>query len=179
MWYNESIINPNDIPQLPVEQEVAQFDEELIVDSSPERLLSVISSVKNQIKPKTLSLLITGEDEILLYDRSEKLWELECQLLEQGISPSKVLELVACSHWNKYRGRKDEMRRLQTEIDKALTHTGRDNIQKKQATFEKQWTSYAELLGKDIEQPGWMIKEIWQRTSHGMIAGEPKTYKSV
>jgi len=179
MWYNESIINPSDIPQLPVEQEVAQFDEELIVDSSPERLLSVINSVKNQIKPKTLSLLITGEDEILLYDRSEKLWELECQLLEQGISPSKVLELVACSYWNKYRGRKDEMRRLQTEIDKALTHTGKDNIQKKQAAFEKQWTSYAELLGKEIEQPGWMIKDVWQRTSHGMIAGEPKTYKSV
>lgn len=185
LWYDECTINPDDIPQLPVEQAVAEYiEDDTIIDSSPVRLLSVINSIKDKIKPKTLSLLITSEEEILLYDRSEKLWELECQLLEQGIAPSKVLELVACSYWNKYRGRRDEIRRLQTEIDKALTHTGKSNMDRtpKEPTrdyMEKTWTSYSDLMSKEIDKPGWMIEGVWQKSSHGMIAGEPKTYKSV
>jgi hypothetical protein len=180
LWYNEKTIDPQVIPSMPVEQEPEEFEAIDLVDSDPSRLLSLISSVKDKIKPKTLSLLITPEEDILLYDRSEKLWELECQLLEQGVSPEKVLELVACSQWNKYRGRKDEMKRLKIEVDKALTHTGKDNLSKPiMSQLEKKWTSYSELMSMQIEQPGWMIRGVWQRTSHGMIAGEPKTYKSV
>lgn len=180
LWYNEKTIDPQVIPSMPVEQEPEEFEAIDLIDSDPSRLLSLISSVKDKIKPKTLSLLITSEEDILLYDRSEKLWELECQLLEQGVSPEKVLELVACSQWNKYRGRKDEMKRLKIEVDKALTHTGKDNLSKPiMSQLEKKWTSYSELMSMQMEQPGWMIRGVWQRTSHGMIAGEPKTYKSV
>ena len=180
LWYDEHTINPEVIPSMPVEQEPEEFEALDLIDTNPSRLLSLISSVKDKIKPRTLSLLITSEEDILLYDRSEKLWELECQLLEQGVSPDKVLELVACSNWNKYRGRKDEMKRLKIEVDKALTHTGKDRvIQTEVNHMEKKWTSYSDLMSMQIEQPGWMIRGVWQRTSHGMIAGEPKTYKSV
>ncbi len=178
LWYKENYINPKAIPLLPTEQQTLEF-EETIIDSDPSRLLSLVSSVKDKLKPKTLSLLIASEEDILLYDRSEKLWELECQLLESGVSPEKVLELVACSHWNKYRGRRDEMKRLQVEVDKALTHTGKDSITQQPNYMDKKWTTYSELMGMCLEQPGWMIEGVWQRTSHGMIAGEPKTYKSV
>ena len=152
--------------------------DEIELDSTPSRLLSLISSVKDKIKSKTLSLLITPEEEILLYDRSQKLWELECQLIEQGISPQKVLELVACSNWNKYRGRRDEARRLQTEVDKAYLMPV--NPRRKTTTpISKKWVSYSELLNTEIDKPKWMIEGVWQEGSHGMIAGEPKTYKSV
>lgn len=179
LWYETHTINPQNIPAMPVEQDPEEFEKVDLIDSDPAKLLSLISTVKDKIKPKTLSLLITSEEDILLYDRSEKLWELECQLLESGISPEKVLELVACSQWNKYRGRRDEIKRLKIEVDKALTHTGKDSITQKKVSLEKHWTTYNELMSSSLEQPGWMIRDIWQRTSHGMIAGEPKTYKSV
>ena len=180
LYYNESTIDPRVIPILPDESLVAELDDTLVVDSTPSRLLSIISSVKDKIKPKTLSLLITPEEEILLYDRSQKLWELECQLIEQGISPQKVLELVACSNWNKYRGRRDEARRLQTEIDKVVSHVGKPKeAQSTNSPLKKKWISYSELLATEIDKPKWMIEGIWQEGSHGIIAGEPKTYKSV
>ena len=179
LWYEDRKVDPSAIPSLPVEQEPEDFESVGIIDTNPSRLLSLISSVKEKLKPKTLSLLIASDEDILLYDRSEKLWELECQLLEQGVSPEKVLELVACSNWNKYRGRRDEMKRLKIEVDKALTHTGGATTKSKSVVVDKQWTSYSDLMGMTVEQPGWMIRGIWQKSSHGMIAGEPKTYKSV
>lgn len=178
LWHEDKNIELSNIPILPNEKDPLEVEETLI-DSSPDRLLSVVSTVKDKLKPKTLSMLIASDDEIMLYDRSEKLWELECQLIEQGISPQKALELVACSNWNKYRGRRDEMRRLQSEIDKVLSHTAKPNITKPERSFEKKWTTYSDLMSMQLDQPGWMIEGVWQRTSHGMIAGEPKTYKSV
>lgn len=178
LWYEETVVDYSAIPLLPKEQAPEEV-EDVLIDSNPSRLLSLLSGVKDKLKPKTLSLLITSEDDILLYDRSEKLWELECQLIEQGISPQKTLELVACSNWNKYRGRRDEMRRLQAEIDKVLSHTAKPAVVRPERSMDKQWISYSDLLSMQIDQPGWMIEGVWQKTSHGMIAGEPKTYKSV
>jgi hypothetical protein len=179
LWYDEATIDRLLIPDLPDEQAVSvsqnTYDD---VDSDPSRLLSLISSVKGKIKPFTLQLLIASDEDIMLFDRSEKLWELECQLIEQGVSPQKALELVACSNWNKYRGRKDELRRLQTEIDKVLSHTAKTE-DKPVVSSQKQWTSYEDLLSMELDQPEWMIEGVWQKSSHGMIAGEPKTYKSV
>jgi hypothetical protein len=180
LWYNEERVGVSNIPDLPDEQSISEQPyEEAVIDTSPSRLLSLLSTVKSKIKPFTLQLLISSEDDILLYDRSEKLWELECQLIEQGVSPQKALELVACSNWNKYRGRKDELRRLQTEIDKVLSHTAKPDVTKSVANMQKQWTSYEDLMGMELAQPEWMIEGFWQKSSHGMIAGEPKTYKSV
>ena len=180
LWCEDTVLDTSGIPILPEEKEPAQIDEEVIIDSSPDRLLSLLSTVKSKLKPKTLSMLISSDDEIMLYDRSEKLWELECQLIEQGVSPQKTLELVACSNWNKYRGRRDEMRRLQSEIDKVLSHTAKPSVTSTEShSNNKEWTSYSDLMSMQMDQPGWMIEGIWQRTSHGMIAGEPKTYKSV
>jgi len=179
LWRENTILDTSGIPILPEEKEPAQVDEELVIDSSPNRLLTLISTVKDKLRPKTLTMLISSDEEIMLYDRSEKLWELECQLIEQGVSPQKTLELVACSNWNKYRGRRDEMRRLQSEIDKVLSHTAKPTNDSAIPTVEKKWTSYSDLMSSEIDQPGWMIEGVWQKTSHGMIAGEPKTYKSV
>lgn len=179
LWIEDRIISTDNIPLLPEEQAPLEVEEIELVDTDPDKLLSLVSSIKNKIKPSTLKLLISSEEDILLFDRSEVLWQLECQLLEQGISPNKVLELVGCSNWNKYRGRKDEIKRLQVEVDKALTHTGKVEKSSYQAREQKNWVSYSDLLSMQIDQPGWMIEGVWQRNSHGMIAGEPKTYKSV
>jgi RecA-family ATPase len=86
-----------------------------------------------------------------------------------------VVKLVAASNWNKYKGRRDETRRILTEVDKAY-----ESIDKAEVNFvSKEWTSYNQLMGQELTQPGWMIEGVWQKTSHGMISGEPKTYKSV
>lgn len=180
LWCDENhIYNVEKFRSLPnVEmndlQEVDEFNELLVSDVSI--LPELVRPFLTKIPAKTLELLFTPEDEIMLHDRSEKLWEIECRLLEAGVSVEDVVKIVAASNWNKYKGRKDETRRIVSEVEKAASQ-----ITPHMKSFEmvKKWTPYAELMGQKLDDPGWMIKDVWQRSSHGLIAGEPKTYKSV
>lgn len=39
--------------------------------------------------------------------------------------------------------------------------------------------AYADFIGKRISKPMWMVEGVWSESAHGVLAGEPKTYKSV
>lgn len=39
--------------------------------------------------------------------------------------------------------------------------------------------SYDKFVNKKLKRPGWMVESIWAEGAHGVLAGEPKTYKSV
>ena len=165
-YHVEKVIVPE-----PEEPDDLDFD---MLEERP--LHELIRPHLGKLDTKTLELLFTPEDDVLLSDRSAKLWELECSLLERGLSPEDTLQLVSMSAWNKYKGRRDETRRLVTEINKAVDYI---DIKPTPINTKKMLTTYSELMSAEHEQPGWMIEGVWQQGSHGMIAGEPKTYKSV
>lgn len=39
--------------------------------------------------------------------------------------------------------------------------------------------AFADFVDKRVHRPTWMVKGIWSESAHGLIAGMPKTYKSV
>lgn len=180
LWYNDRLLPPHIFSSLP-EVDMSDLQEmdinEELLESEPSLLPELVRPYLSKLDAKTLELLFTPEDEIIQFDRSEKLWELECKLLEKGVPQEDVVRIMATTNWNKYKGRKDETRRLVTEVSKAAESVG--NVYNSPDRMSKRWTSYEGLMSQNLSEPGWMIEGVWQKTSHGMIAGEPKTYKSV
>lgn len=97
-------------------------------------------------------------------DRSEMLWRLEAELLKAGIPREEVIRLLRASDWNKYRGRHDEIERFETELSKH-------------DTTPLGVTTYRDLM-QSPGSPGWLVEGFWQRESHGIVAGQPKTFKT-
>lgn len=101
-------------------------------------------------------------------DRSEMLWKIENELAELGVPHDDILELVRASAWNKFAGRADEEERLRAELEKIEI---RDPVV---FVIEK----HDELIRRQSKPPGWMVDQFWVAGSHGIVAGEPKSYKS-
>jgi hypothetical protein len=40
------------------------------------------------------------------------------------------------------------------------------------------WISYSSFMAMSMEEPKWLIEDIWVADSHGVIGGEPKTQKT-
>lgn len=101
-------------------------------------------------------------------DRSEMLWKIENELAELGVPHDDIIELVRVSAWNKFSGRADEEERLRAELEKIEV---RDPVI---FTIE----AHDELIRRQSKPPGWMVRDYWVAGSHGIVAGEPKSYKS-
>ena len=116
-------------------------------------------------------------------ERSDRLWELECRLLETGLDPEEAFVLVRGSVWNKFRGRHRADDYLWREIRKASLHIG---TQLEESPTEPgllrmrpRTVSYSALLGSRLSEPAWLVEDFWTLGSHGVIAGLPKSYKSL
>lgn len=126
-------------------------------------------------------------------NRSDMLWNLEHQLYDLGVPPEEIFTLIKHSAWNKYKGRHDEDQRLMNEIQKVVS----DSLQKPPSTKnDKQRkdfymgseigdedtpltvTSFSEVMGSLDTNPGWLIEGFWAKRSHGIVAGEPKSFKT-
>lgn len=83
-----------------------------------------------------------------------------------------ALDLFERSGWNKYQGRKDELRRVITEARRAYAPIRDSRIEN-----ETQWDTAATLLAQDFELR-WLVRDIWLESSHGVIAGIAKSLKS-
>lgn len=130
------------------------------------------------------------QKEVPVGERSDKLWYLQNKLYEIGMSPSEIYTLIKNSAWNKYQGRHDEEERLQAEMEKVISQAIEQTIPKEdqgskklsEITLETGATlkieSYAEVMGKINTYPGWLVEGFWMRRSHGIVAGEPKAFKS-
>jgi hypothetical protein len=108
-------------------------------------------------------------------ERSDRLWELECLLLEAGVPPEEALILVRESVWNKFAGQRRELPQLWAEIQKALAQVTT------KPDFERplELTTYDKFMATPIPTELWTVEGIWSRDAHGLIAGEPKSYKSL
>lgn len=115
--------------------------------------------------------------------RSDKLWELECRLIEHGLSLPEVFVLVKDTVWNKFEGRSNGDSHLWSEVQKASTHIGTQVTplvgSSGMVRVRPRIISYADIMGGKIREPDWLVEDWWTLGSHGIVAGLPKSYKSV
>lgn len=124
-------------------------------------------------------------------DRSAKLWELEKLLLEAGIPQRAVFVLVWSSPWNKYDNLRNGPQRLWTEINKHKIEDKPAPKPKKKAkkpnrkrkgprtADEAELLSFRDFMTMPLPRASWLVDGIWSDAAHGILAGEPKTYKSL
>lgn len=148
--------------------------------SGPTGFIELLTRYKNQIGSKLSRMLQYPPDKITVGNRSDMLWKLESELVQKSIPMEDIVNLIQGSAWNKYKGRNDEHKRLLTEIQKV--YDGKLHIQTDEPISEKlnklPFISYNKLMASLDSHPGWLIEELWLRNSHGIVAGEPKTFKS-
>lgn len=126
--------------------------------------------------PKKIMRIIEGPVEV--GKRSDMLWFLEHELCDLGIPIKDVFAMLRDTDWNKYRGRDDEDERFEAEMDKIRADRGEKESVTRIESVNLKVIDYAELLTSQASTPGWMVKDFWMRGSHGIIAGEPKSFKS-
>ena len=150
-----------------------------------ETSVSIVRRIKEKMGTRGL-VLLTATDTSLARDteegRSGILWELECRLLEAGLEPEEVFVVIRETVWNKFRGRRNADDHLWREVRKAHLHTGTQRDQDPTTGLVRlrpRVISYADLLGSKISEPAWLIDDWWTLGSHGIIAGLPKSYKSL
>ena len=108
------------------------------------------------------------------WDRSKLIWMIENTLHEIGMSPQEIIVLIKNSVFNKYKGRHDEEKRLTKELMKII-----ENEMVEDSEIEPlNYSSYQKVMGNLKTFEGWLVKGVWGRNSHGIVAGMPKTFKS-
>jgi len=137
-----------------------------------ENITSLLYPYRKKITARAWELINTPASEATQdKDRSARLWQLQRLLEEARVPKETVRKVLDLSVWNKFADRHDRELRLDAQLEKT-----QDDIVI-EAT-EKKWTTYTELMGRKINRPEWLIEGWWQKNSHGIIAGEPKTFKS-
>lgn len=130
-----------------------------------------ISDFSKRIPQKLLSLLNSEPEE---GRRSDVLWYLENKLSDCGLGPEEILQVIKDSPWNKYSGRRDEDHRLKTELQKVIE----GKIIPKEPSDDIDIETFADVMSNLQSSPGWTVPGFWMKRSHGIVAGEPKSFKS-
>lgn len=121
-------------------------------------------------------------------DRSDVLWQINCDLAEAGCSLAEIVSICRASIWNKYDGRQDELKRLFIEATKALnekqkrTEDGFEPLEPEEGgekpkleELKPWWEDDAYL---NAPEPEWLVEGLIPRGGCGFIAGIPKSMKS-
>jgi len=161
----------------------------------PDEFKAAVSVVipKKGISGRAKVLLRAKSEDVVAGERSSRLWELECLLAEAGLGVDEIYELVWNTAWNKWRAVHSGRSRLEREIRKAIKHVGRqvalrkpskdiEGPTKAKPELPKEgglpFMSYASVMSQVMEEPKWLVEDIWAADSHGIIGGEPKTAKT-
>lgn len=140
--------------------------------------------------------LLNTQNVLTSDDRSARLWELEHLLLDARIKPEHVLVLAKHSPWNKYRGQRRELDMLWREIIRAKTQRAGQPVKlkptqslrksqslrkRRKSTQEKDdgFVSYRDLMTRSLPRSSWLVEGIWSEGAHGLLAGEPKSFKTL
>lgn len=144
---------------------------------------AVFSKHRRQMPNKVKQLLtqknVTGGK------RSDIIWYMENKLNDAGLTPEEIITLIKYSAWNKYAGRADEEERLKTELEKIIEskvevpdEEAVEETVEEETSLGLEIQSYYDLMCSPDQNPGWLIKGFWLNRSHGIVAGEPKSFKS-
>lgn len=136
----------------------------------------VLARNRDRIPRKVLETLLAEKAE--QGRRSDILWWMEHEMSKAGVPASDIFTLIKGSVWNKYRGRSDEDKRLREEIARAVENEVVDKPADPLKSLGLRIENFNELMSDLSQYPGWLIEGFWTRRSHGIIAGEPKTFKS-
>ncbi len=150
--------------------------------------LATLTKHRSQITTEVMAkILASVADE---GKRSDTLWWLTHKLAEGGIPAEDIKTLIQGTVWNKYAGRADEDKRLNHDVLSAL-----DKTLSPQPTADKlplstpaagtpaslflpKVVSDDVLMAQRIPTNRWSVEDIWGRRSHGIVGGEPKSFKS-
>lgn len=145
---------------------------------------TLLAKYHKKLPRKVLSLLTTSKPTV--GKRSDIIWYLENKLLEAGLTPPEIFTLIKYSPWNKYAGRHDEDLRLKTELEKIIEGKVIDEPDPETPTTREveerlglRLESYSDVMGDLGTYPGWLVEGFWMRRSYGIVAGEPKSFKSI
>lgn len=163
---------------------------------------TILSKYWKKLNRKVQELLIS-KTEPPVGGRSDTLWYMEHELIKAGATLPEVKAVIQNSVWNKYKGRRDEEERLTEEITKVFgeeieVEEEKPKSKTKKADKKKQekqkkrkepeaeevqivdlrLENDSELLSNLGHYPGWLVEGFWTRKSHGIISGEPKSFKS-
>jgi hypothetical protein len=98
-------------------------------------------------------------------------------LLDAGVSPEETLILVRETVWNKYAGERRELDQLWVEVLKAKNHVSESKLSPTAVLRDKLQT-YSDFISTPVPGEIWTVEGVWSHDAHGLIAGEPKTFKS-
>lgn len=178
LYQNGHVLNPSSLAQdLPKIEDMAG-----VTASNEEELPDAFLALKGvKLSSKVKQLLKARQT---TGDRSERLWELECLLAEQGMTAEAIAAVVQQTVWNKFNGRHDEVRRLLTEARKAVEHAGvspqpevspiLEVLEDDEPSGPLRWDEF----DKQHEAIRWLVDEVWGESEVGFISGVPKSYKS-
>jgi len=142
---------------------------------------SITERAKSRLDERGLELLTAKES--IVGERSDRLWELECRLLECGFTPEETFVVVRDTVWNKFKERERGDEQLWAEVNKAHLHTRTERIRDPKGSsivrVRPRVVSYSDLMGSGVREPDWLIEDWWTLGSQGIIAGLPKSYKSL
>jgi hypothetical protein len=157
----------------------------------------ILKKHHKKIPRKALTMLMAKT--ATMGKRSDIIWYLTNKLNEVGLNPHEIYSLMKASVWNKYKDRHDEEERLRTEIEKVIEGKFSDEPKGKtnpnpepmgdsedsgdaedddDGSFGLTLESYHEVMSSISAHPGWLVEGFWGRRSHGIVAGEPKSFKS-
>ena len=109
-------------------------------------------------------------------DWSNKIWNLECLLVDAGIPLEHVFAIAKGSPWNKYGRDKRPEAALWAEVFKVYKTKAKPEFD--EPLEDLPWTTLDDLL-LHAERPEWLVEDMWMAKNVGWIAGEGKSYKSV
>ena len=143
----------------------------------------VFSKYRRKIPPKVKQLLAAKST--AQGDRSSIIWYIENTLSGVGIPPPEIITLIKNSVWNKYKGRANEDEQLNHELKKIIEkdidvpkESQADKEVEEAITGELVIESFSEVMMSRSASPGWLVEDYWLKNSHGIVAGEPKSFKS-
>lgn len=141
----------------------------------------VFKKYRDILMPKVRRFLTA--DEAIEGKRSDILWYLENELIKAGLSEGEVYALVKGCVWNKYRDRNDEEKRLKSEISKVSLKIKEERVDTEvkddsEPIFKMVVQNDTDFMSDIAHYPGWTVEGFWTKRSHGIVAGEPKSFKS-
>lgn len=149
--------------------------------------LKLLRKYKKRIPPNVYRLLQYPPREVAknVGKRSDVLWRIEHELIRAQIPLDDIVELIRLSAWNKYRGRRDEQKRIYTEVAKVYSEVTGGQEQEQSETS----SANGSILGPDVvirplteyevQEIDWLWYPYIPRGGITLLDGDPgvgKTY---
>lgn len=169
----------DDLPEMPVEDTAGGdlLDEQAVAAVDP---YEAYARLRRNL-PGIVRQYMRVKDADDTMDRSSIAWQIERSLADAGATLLEMVAILRPTPWNKFEGRRDELKRLSLECGKALaarkepersTLESDDEIKHDLVPF---WNNEGYLNAPD---PEWLYEEFIPKGGCGFISGIPKSMKT-